>query len=169
MEQVLVTHITVGVKKAKSLSYAPIKTTQKQHGDNWATGWLIKPPLFQWVMWARSDSFLILGFASWGANGGIYLFSRWEEGMSADIYMQCTEACWVYSKCSISVVCLWVKPDQVVFCTVVCVRLSSRETCARKVKWRHRQTLKKDVLQARTLNIGSIAFSEHFPNGSMHR
>lgn len=29
MEQVRVTHIKVGVKKAKTLSYTPIKTTQK--------------------------------------------------------------------------------------------------------------------------------------------
>lgn len=29
MEQVLVTQIKVGMKRAKTLSYAPIKTTQK--------------------------------------------------------------------------------------------------------------------------------------------
>lgn len=94
--------------------------------------------------------------------------------MRADIYLQCVEACWVYSKCSISVVCLWVKPDQVVFCTVVCARLSSRETYARKVK-KHTcsevtgHMLKKDDLQAGALNIGRITFSEHFPNHSVHR
>lgn len=56
-------------------------------------------------------------------------------------------------------VCLWVKPDQVAFCIVVGVRLTSRETYARKVK-KHTcskdtgHMLRKDDLQAGALSIG---------------
>lgn len=82
--------------------------------------------------------------------------------------MQCEE------EFSRSVVCFWVKPDQVVFCLVVCVMPSSRERDLRKVKTRTcgedtGQTFKKDDLWAGDLNIGSITFSEHFPDGSVHR